>query len=237
MARPIKLGLDSFYFDVDFFNDKKVRRIKKDCGVSSISLLICLLTIIYRNGYCVLFDKDIIFEVSDIVGVDEDDVSRMVEKALEVGFFDRGMLQKFGILTSLSIQKNFNSIIKEKKLKQEGISSVHNLLINTSSHLNNESRVNKVFIPPTLDEVESYCLEHGYTIDSKFFIAYYSEAGWLDNDNKIVNWKQKIVTWESNQKRRENSNGGYRNNIAEASVRNKGSVNDGEVPTWGKVYK
>ena len=53
---------------------------------------------------------------------------------------------------------------------------------------------NKVYIAPTLPEVELYFLENGYTKDSavKAF-RYYQENNWKDSrNNQVKNWKQKM---------------------------------------------
>jgi len=74
--------------------------------------------------------------------------------------------------------------------------------LNNISILNNinkkiYSRKNKVFIPPTLDEVIEYCRARGNNVDAKYFYEYFTESGWVDSKGSPVkNWKQKIITWE-----------------------------------------
>jgi hypothetical protein len=54
------------------------------------------------------------------------------------------------------------------------------------------------FIAPTLEEVEAYCKERGNNIDPKRFWEYFDASGWIDSKgNKVKNWKQKVITWES----------------------------------------
>lgn len=56
----------------------------------------------------------------------------------------------------------------------------------------------KIFIKPTLQEIQSYCLERKNSVDPKKFFDYYENGDWKDKDGKKVkNWKQKIITWES----------------------------------------
>jgi len=58
-----------------------------------------------------------------------------------------------------------------------------------------------IFKPPTLEEVEEYCLERNNNIDAKAFYDYFNEGNWIDSKgNKVKNWKQKIITWEKNNK-------------------------------------
>lgn len=110
MARPTKTGLDYFSFDTDFYNNLKVRKIMRACGPASGSILSCLLCNIYGwKGYYIAWDKDLPFDIADIVGVSEGSVNELVQKAVQVGFFDEGMFEKHSILTSAEIQKRYKS--------------------------------------------------------------------------------------------------------------------------------
>lgn len=60
------------------------------------------------------------------------------------------------------------------------------------------SKKNKKFIPPTKEEVRAYCMEKGYNIDVDKFYDYYDVADWKDSQgNKVKNWKQRVITWNS----------------------------------------
>jgi uncharacterized protein YdaU (DUF1376 family) len=55
----------------------------------------------------------------------------------------------------------------------------------------------KKFIPPTLEEIQSYCTERNSGVDPKKFFDYYETSGWVDaKGQKVRNWKQKLITWE-----------------------------------------
>lgn len=116
MARPIKQGLDFFSFDTDFFSDRKVRRIMNACGPNSSSILICLLCNIYKDkGYYIGWDKELPFDIADIVGVSEGAVSEVIKKAIQIEFFDSGLFEKYKILTSNGIQKRFKIGVSKRK--------------------------------------------------------------------------------------------------------------------------
>ncbi len=116
MARPLKQGLDYFPLDVGFLRDMKVRRIIKSCGASSISILIWLLCSCYRDeGYYIQWTEDMPFMVADEIGVTEGCVDEVVKRALQVGFFDAGMKEKYGILTSAGLQKRFLEVTSRRK--------------------------------------------------------------------------------------------------------------------------
>lgn len=107
-GRPIKQGIDYFPMDVGFFTDVKIRKISRACGPQSTSVLICLLCNIYKDeGYYILWDEDLPFVIADTVGVSEGAVKEVLQKALQVDFFDNVLYEKYKILTSSGIQKRF----------------------------------------------------------------------------------------------------------------------------------
>ena len=66
----------------------------------------------------------------------------------------------------------------------------------------NKEKINKrVFTPPTLDEIKDYCLNVRHnSVDYQKFYDYYNAGEWKDSKgNKIKNWKQKVITWESKE--------------------------------------
>lgn len=55
------------------------------------------------------------------------------------------------------------------------------------------------FTPPTIEQVNAYVTEKGLVVDAKKFIDYFEEGNWIDSEGKKVkNWKQKLITWDSN---------------------------------------
>ena len=56
------------------------------------------------------------------------------------------------------------------------------------------------FTPPTLEEVEEYCLERCNNVDPQSFIDFYSSKGWMIGKNKMKDWKAAVRTWERNRK-------------------------------------
>ncbi len=56
----------------------------------------------------------------------------------------------------------------------------------------------KRFTPPTLEEVQAYCIERNNTVDAQHFIDYYTSNGWLVGKNKMKDWKAAVRTWERN---------------------------------------
>lgn len=84
----------------------------------------------------------------------------------------------------------------------------NNTSFNTTSNTTNEyigkpqKQPRKPFVPPTLEEVQSYCKERKNNVDAKKFFDYYSSADWYDaKGDKVKSWKQKVITWEGKDKK------------------------------------
>lgn len=55
------------------------------------------------------------------------------------------------------------------------------------------------FVPPTEDEVRSYCTENGFTVDPKRFVDYYTSNGWKVGKNPMRDWKAAVRTWNGKE--------------------------------------
>lgn len=56
------------------------------------------------------------------------------------------------------------------------------------------------FTPPTLQEVEEYIKENGYSFDAKVFIDHYESNGWIVGKTKMKDWKAAIRNWSRREK-------------------------------------
>ena len=61
-----------------------------------------------------------------------------------------------------------------------------------------KNRIEKVFVPPTLEEIEKYVKEKKLKVIAKEFYDYFTTGNWIDAKGQAVkSWKQKILTWNS----------------------------------------
>ena len=126
---------------------------------------------------------------------------------------DEDIFSKFKIIDG----KYFNERLKEESIKRIKYSESrrnNKLKKNISSsyvkHMENENEnedINKdennkgkpkkeKFAPPSLDEVDKFFKEHGYTNADKAW-NYYNDGDWKDSKgNQVANWKQKMrMVW------------------------------------------
>lgn len=56
----------------------------------------------------------------------------------------------------------------------------------------------KRFVPPTVEEVKSYCLEQKLEfVDADDFFNFYASKGWMVGKNKMKNWKNAAGGWNN----------------------------------------
>jgi len=116
MARPTKEGLDYFSFDVDFFDNKKVRKIMRAYGPQSALILTCLLCNIYhKKGYYTPVDEDLSFDIADKLGVSEGAVKDTIAKAVQVNFFNQYQFDNYQVLTSPEILSRYKAGVTKRE--------------------------------------------------------------------------------------------------------------------------
>ena len=69
------------------------------------------------------------------------------------------------------------------------------------------------FTPPTLQEVENYIKEKGYSVDAEAFIAFYDSNGWLVGKNKMKSWKSAVTTWAKREEKQPQRQTNCTNNV------------------------
>lgn len=180
MAAPLKDGLD--YFNCDCIFEDKIELVIAEFGMKGLGILIKLWQKIYSsNGYYCQWDDDValmfankISTVNNVVGVNA--VSEFISACLRRGVFDRGMFERYNILTSTGIQKRYFEATKRRQqqnIKYEYLLidapinavNVNNNLVNVNNNLKNadnnsqskvkESKVKKSTVKDTIREVHS----------------------------------------------------------------------------------
>lgn len=140
------------------------------------------------------------------------------------------------------------AVYQSEKIKGNGKETEKKHLLDTNNKelINDELMINKItsnnkksshFVPPTIDEIKSYCQERKNDVDFKKFFDYFQTSNWVDSKGvKVKNWKQKIITWEGRgtvkpQQGVNTTNGSYFDEIIKRDVANRKPVeiNDEEL--------
>ncbi len=115
MARIAKSGLEYFPFDIDFFQDIRIRKLIKRQGGKAVTVYALLLCLIYKNGYYMQWDKELPFIGSEMSGFDEAYVSEVITTCLALGLFDKKLFDNQQVLTSKGIQVRYCNIQRLNK--------------------------------------------------------------------------------------------------------------------------
>lgn len=116
MGRPHKQGLDYIPWDLHAFDDMKILRLMRGNEPCAVSVFLYLLGFIYgERGYYMEWNEDVPFLISEKFGISEESAKSIVNRATNVGLFDKTMRDTYGILTSRGIQKRYLFIMKAAK--------------------------------------------------------------------------------------------------------------------------
>jgi hypothetical protein len=117
MARNKEVGLDYFPFDINFFQDIKIRKLIKYQSGKAITVYALLLCLIYKSGYYVRWDEELAFIISEQTGFEESYILEVIKCCMALGLLSKELYDKEKILTSKGIQKQYNFICRQAKRK------------------------------------------------------------------------------------------------------------------------
>ena len=206
----IKQGLDYFPLSTDFMHDRIVRRVMKREGDSAFTVLIYIMSYLYSGeGYYVRADTDFCDELSDqLFSTDNDTVRRVIRLFLEYGLFDSALYERYSILTSEDVQRQYLFITKRRSssliepvyclLEAEELASYHTA---QSGKVSAEDADNKTVdaVTPTADTVTS-------NTDSATSEAEMSTLG-TQNKEKQIKTNQNKINHLSDSPQGENGGG------------------------------
>lgn len=110
MGRNKKIGLDYFPFDIDFFQDLKIRKLIKYQGGKAVTVYALLLCNIYKQGYYMMWDEELPFIVSEQTGFEEAYIREVIKCCLVVGLFSKDLYESEKVLTSKGTQERYQKI-------------------------------------------------------------------------------------------------------------------------------
>ena len=108
MARPQKIGLDYFPFDVDFFADRKIKILFARFGTLGISFYLYLLCEIYRDkGFFLRCDDEFLEVTSAELHIDRDTILSLLDFMIQRQLIHGRLFQDFHVITSRGIQERY----------------------------------------------------------------------------------------------------------------------------------
>lgn len=151
MARTEKSGLDYFSHDTDLFEDRKVKFLKAKHKLIGYAVYMRLLENIYKeNGYYIEFNERDLIMFSDENYLDTNLCKDIIDICLDENLFDKALFNKYKILTSKRIQKNYLKGCEKRK----SILLIEDFLLVNPFEILGEKPKLKIDISP-LDKINS----------------------------------------------------------------------------------
>lgn len=195
-----------FYFhlsmnaDDDGFvnNPKKIQRM---CGASDDDFKLLI-----AKSFVILFESGVIvikhWKMHNYIQADRYRPTDYVEEKSMLG------LKKNKAYT-LDVNKMDTKCIQDVSVGKDSIGKVRlgeDSIVKDSKGESVRGEKTKRFIPPSVEEVEQYCLERSNNIDAQSFIDFYESKGWMIGKNKMKDWKAAVRTWERSRKQENKEN-------------------------------
>lgn len=100
-----------------------------------------------------------------------------------------------GNMQNYDLPKASNQNCRNRQIRIDGIvkSTTDNIPYNKPDSIGR-------FTPPTLQEVQVYCMNRHNNVDPEKFIDFYSAKGWMIGKNKMKDWKAAVRTWEKGER-------------------------------------
>ena len=113
MGRNRKTGLDYFPFDIDTFQDIKIRKLIKYQSGKAVTVYSLLLCLIYKSGYYMRWDEELPFIISEQTGFEEAYIQEVIKSCIVLGLFSKELFDKERVFTSKGIQERYRDICKQ----------------------------------------------------------------------------------------------------------------------------
>lgn len=219
---------DTFYFSHDYNarNNSKIKKLLCKHGYLGYGLFWAIIEELYNNANALPTDYD-------SIAFDLRTTAKLVKSIVNDFDFFVFEGEKFG---SLSIQerldvRNKKSISARESANKRWNKDANALQPNSERNANlqksdaikerkgkekeeEKGGGDKIFVPPSMDEVKKYFKENGYSeIAAQKAFKYYETANWHDSkNNPVKNWKQKMQgVWFKD----ENKNHGLKLNLTQ----------------------
>ena len=184
------LSTQSLYFhlnmraDDDGFvnNPKKIQRM---IGASEDDLKLLIV-----KRFIIAFESGVIvikhWRMHNLLRKDRYNPTQYQEEFQQLQIKENGSYTEHGNQLATTWQPNGNQLATQDSIGKDSIGK---------DSIDNKR---KRFIPPTLEEVKSYCAERKNNVDAERFVNYYESNGWMVGKTKMKDWKACVRTWERN---------------------------------------
>lgn len=179
-------------------NPKKIQRM---CGASDDDFKLLI-----AKSFVILFESGIIvikhWKMHNYIQSDRYRPTDYVDEKSMLGI-------KKNKAYTLDESKMYTKCIQDVSVGKDSIGKVSidkNSIVKDSKGESVRGEKARRFIPPSVEEVEQYCIERSNNIDAQSFIDFYESKGWMIGKNKMKDWKAAVRTWERSRKQENKEN-------------------------------
>lgn len=179
-------------------NPKKIQRM---CGASDDDFKLLI-----AKSFVILFESGIIvikhWKMHNYIQSDRYRPTDYVDEKSMLGV-------KKNKAYTLDESKMYTKCIQDVSVGKDSIGKVRlgeDSIVKDSKGESVRGEKTKRFIPPSVEEVEQYCIERSNNIDAQSFIDFYESKGWMIGKNKMKDWKAAVRTWERSRKQENKEN-------------------------------
>ena len=207
----------------DFFRGKEIKKLRQIAGGDTYTIIYLklLLRSLQNDGklYFEGVEEDFASEMALDVDESPENVAVTVQFLLTRGILQRNTDAEYELVTAaLMTGSEGDSARRVREFRQRQTLQSNALALQSNSDVTNRNieielelekerrdreRVKAAkppraarFTPPTLDEVRSYCLERGNSVDPERFVDFYESKGWMVGNSKMRDWKAAVRGWE-----------------------------------------
>lgn len=221
-----------FSHDSNARNDEKILAVRMKYGAEGYGIYFMILERLRdSDGYMSIKDYNMLafdFRVSaEKVKSIVEDFGLFVFTEDSKHFYSESFLQRMKLKDekSLKARESANQRWRKKTEEQKEMrtqceriknecernaSKVKKSKVNNKEKEKEKEKPNR-FLPPSLDEVENYISEKGYSVDAEAFIAFYTAKNWFIGKNKMKDWRAAIVTWQKRENNKKTNHSGVIN--------------------------
>lgn len=138
-----------------------------------------------KNDSFVSFPNKSVVKSVDFVA-ENDKMSQKVSFLSDASYKSDGKSDK-SVLTSDNFVRTSDNFVRPIP--------VTNTVTNTVTNLTGKENTKRKFVPPTREELVTYCESKGISFDFDYFIDYYTSNGWVVGKNKMRDWKATARNW------------------------------------------
>ena len=192
MARPKKFNADYFSHDADMRNDLRIKAIRTKFGLEGYAIYCMLLEVMTDHDYFQIDFTELEQElIAGDFGISAEKLNEVVDFIIRLDLFQMSETR----LMCQKLSERLDSVlIKRRNASKVGVS-----VTETTQSKVKKKKEKKTFSEPTLQEVLEYAKSRE-SESGKAFYDFYDVADWVDTKgNKVINWKQKFITWQSRE--------------------------------------